>query len=261
MIHRPYDEQAIYGSFDKYDEWKAKAGVALVAVREAIQLGRKPAFDAKIYGRLKQFQLAWFREKCAYCEINISAGFWGDVEHYRPKKGVTGEDGHPGYYWLAYDPSNLMPCCQRCNQGGKKNHFPVQPGTRAFREEDLATERPLLLNPYFDRPSEHLHYDFDAGAGNPTGFVKALSEKGRASIDIYGLNRQPLADQRMEAQQNAITGYKLARTEKDLDRFFDAILAGRQSYTAARVSAVVQYIDWDKARLDREKARPLNPDR
>ena len=125
----------------------------------------------------------------------------------------------------------------------------------------MATERPLLLNPYFDRPSEHLHYDFDAGAGNPTGFVKALSEKGRASIDIYGLNRQPLADQRMEAQQNAITGYKLARTEKDLDRFFDAILAGRQSYTAARVSAVVQYIDWDKARLDREKARPLNPDR
>ena len=256
MIHRPYDERAIYASFKGYAGWKAKAAQALLEAHETIQAGGKPIFDRAIYSRLKELQLEWFCQKCAYCESNITASSWGDVEHYRPKRGVTGEDGHPGYYWLAYEPSNLMPSCQRCNQsGGKKNHFPVQPGTRAFREDQIAAEQALLLNPYLDKPSEHLDYTFDATEGKPNGFVEALSEKGRVSIEIYGLNRHPLRDERKGAQRDAITSYQMAKLQKELDEFFETLAAARQSYFAARVAAIVKYIAWDNARSSSHSTR------
>src|SRR5579872_571430 len=60
--------------------------------------------------------------KCAYCERICKA----DIEHYRPKKAVDEEAQHPGYYWLCYEWSNLLPSCITCNrEGSKHNHFPV----------------------------------------------------------------------------------------------------------------------------------------
>ena len=79
-----------------------------------------------------------FYGKCAYCEAPIRDYQHGDVEHFRPKAGVTDENGqpvclfdeqgqvqigadgepvkHPGYYWLAYEWTNLLPTCVKCNQ-------------------------------------------------------------------------------------------------------------------------------------------------
>jgi hypothetical protein len=53
-----------------------------------------------------------YNHKCAYCEAYEPEP---EVEHYRPKKGVTGEV-HEGYYWLCYEWSNLMPACHDCNK-------------------------------------------------------------------------------------------------------------------------------------------------
>src|SRR6185295_18181901 len=75
-----------------------------------------------------------FRGRCVYCETNITDFQHGDIEHFRPKKGVTDEgdqpvvipmaDGknmeHPGYYWLAYQWTNLLPSCITCNQPGEE---------------------------------------------------------------------------------------------------------------------------------------------
>lgn len=72
-------------------------------------------FDRSIYGAptvrnaLKKCQ----HNKCCYSE----ARFVRDsvhVEHFRPK-GAIGEEGtqkkrYPGYYWLAYEWSNLLVC-------------------------------------------------------------------------------------------------------------------------------------------------------
>jgi uncharacterized protein (TIGR02646 family) len=84
-----------------------------------------------------------FLGKCAYCEVQFVLDQTGDVEHFRPKAGVVDEHDqrvdHPGYYWLAYEWSNLLPSCSKCNRltktkdgrrVGKGERFPVM-GRRA----------------------------------------------------------------------------------------------------------------------------------
>jgi hypothetical protein len=48
--------------------------------------------------------------KCAFCETPTSAGYYGDVEHFRPKS---------IYWWLAYCYENYLYSCRVCN--GKKS--------------------------------------------------------------------------------------------------------------------------------------------
>lgn len=65
-------------------------------------------------------------DKCAYCEAPIASVSDTDIEHYRPKKGVTEADDigvdHPGYWWLAMDWENLVLSCTHCNQA-RSNQF------------------------------------------------------------------------------------------------------------------------------------------
>ena len=178
----------------------------------------------------------------------VRAGFWGDVEHYRPKKRVEEDPAHPGYYWLAYDLENLMPSCQMCNQGrGKKNHFPVRTGTRAYRETAVATEEPLLLNPYKDQLRDFFDFDFDPASGRPTGFVKGKSDRGIESVVIYNLNRPELVEERQEAQLGSIDSFKTERED-----FLRKLKEGRLSFAAARWSAITDWWEWEKARRDRQ---------
>jgi hypothetical protein len=105
-------------------------------------------FDAGIYAHetvkaaLKECQ----HDKCAFCESKVSHIAYGDVEHFRPKKGYLQEDGdelqRPGYYWLAYEWTNLLFCCQICNQRHKRNLFPLtDPSQRATSHHDeIASE-------------------------------------------------------------------------------------------------------------------------
>jgi hypothetical protein len=172
-----------------------------------------------------------FRGKCAYCECFITDYQHGDVEHFRPKKAVTdvddqivmvsdGEAGtmteHPGYPWLAYDWTNLLPSCQTCNQPGtvrdggverpigKRNRFPVA-GQRAWKpEHDLAAEQPLLINPVMEDPAAHLAVDIE------TGIMTSKSVRGQACIDVFGLN---LRDRLPESRQKTMDAVKALLVE------------------------------------------------
>ena len=91
---------------------------------------RKSIKDAYLAGKD-----GFFFGKCAYCESYIVDFQHGDIEHFRPKKGVTDENDnvvfikdengqqnpHPGYYWLAYDWTNLLLSCTACNQPSEKH--------------------------------------------------------------------------------------------------------------------------------------------
>ena len=125
-----------------------------------------------------------FHGKCAYCETYIAQTQQGDIEHFRPKLGVTDEDDniieveyepdrpepHKGYYWLAYDWRNLLPSCAFCNRPrtvdgkkiGKHNRFPVN-GSHATCPDEIGGEEPLLINPLEDDPEEHLAVDTATG--------------------------------------------------------------------------------------------------
>ncbi|NJL27205.1 MAG: hypothetical protein HC897_04605 [Thermoanaerobaculia bacterium] len=158
-------------------------------------------------------QEAPFYGKCAYCEAPVADYQHGDVDHFRPKAGVTDEHDrpvpHPGYYWLAYDWRNLLPTCTRCNQPaenggqkiGKHMRFPVE-GSHALRPAEVASEKPLLIHPGSDRPEDDPARHLRVNA--MTGLMAHTSERGRLCIEIFGLNlRGQLVEDRKRAATEA----------------------------------------------------------
>ncbi|MDJ0836734.1 MAG: HNH endonuclease [Acidobacteriota bacterium] len=161
-------------------------------------------FSTSIYRAPEVFEklIAAYHGKCAYCEGTSTAQAAMQVEHYRPKKEVADDKAHPGYYWLAYEWSNLIPACAKCNRA-KAGKFPIQ-GTRlSTHPEDrkdwrvdascLLLEAPLLLHPEVDDPAEYL-------AWSPYGLLKARkgNARGETTITICKLNRDPLVKDRLE---------------------------------------------------------------
>lgn len=189
------------------------------AVAQGTELPDKPKLSFAQYkdDAVKDTLGLLFAGKCAYCESFYSSTQPMDVEHYRPKGAVSVEtpadEGHPGYYWLAASWENLLPSCIDCNRQrtqeevvddtstrtkklGKKDRFPVA-GTRARRhDEDLAAERPLLLDPSTDDPFRFLRYDLELGLVLPRYKSGKKHDRAVASIEIYGLNRSGLVQDR-----------------------------------------------------------------
>lgn len=153
-----------------------------------------PPEKAYKFLRYKEFEVcqaldSLFHGKCAYCESPYRAVDALDVEHFRPKGGVSESKGHPGYWWLAAIWTNLLPSCPACNQRrkhaqytpgmtleeferelqrapttlmGKGNAFPVKTNNWVATEGgDLAMEDPLLINPCERNPEQHLEWVFD----------------------------------------------------------------------------------------------------
>src|SRR5205085_9189437 len=123
-----------------------------------------------IYKGARSYIYKAFHGKCAYCEAKFVLDQSGDIDHFRPKARVTDENDrpvklnsvdHPGYYWLAYDWQNLLPCCSKCNRPskhasgkiiGKGTRFPVE-NRHAFRPEEVMAETPMFINPAAEDPA------------------------------------------------------------------------------------------------------------
>lgn len=139
--------------------------------------------------------------KCCYCERKRDEKRETDVEHFRPKACVTEEPQHLGYWWLAYNWDNYFYSCKKCNQTHKKNQFPLMLGSlRAFNPTDnIANEKPFLLNPEKDNPEDFIIYEWTKTGGL---FVKAVGLdddlRGHTTIKILGLNQGTIPAQRAE---------------------------------------------------------------
>lgn len=137
--------------------------------------------------------------KCAFCESAAKDGVDLDLHFFRPNI-ATNDGGHPvtktwpdHYWWLAYKWDNMLVICRSCN-ANKRNLFPIA-GNRAEPEavgKALDLERPLLINPYREDPSEYLRFDHD-------GTVRGIGPKGETTVAICGLNRPALVRARKEA--------------------------------------------------------------
>lgn len=164
-----------------------------------------------------------FYGKCAYCERSIEKGT-REVEHYRPKGGV-GDPAHPGYWWLAFSWTNLLPTCGPCNKGlkqhvvtidmtiqdvedlqarpasqlmGKANKFPVGAARLTASLEDHAAEQPRLLDPTRCEPGDHLRWshasDFSILVPRVDNGVPSV--EGEETIQSLALNRSGLVEAR-----------------------------------------------------------------
>lgn len=215
--------------------------------------------DAALYKHYMRFLEQVFGGKCAYCEGQLTSNQPGDVEHFRPKGRLVddkfkivrvqhptkGEIDHPGYFWLAYDWNNLLPACIDCNRyrnhgrdapqgAGKADRFPLD-GTPACVPDLEADEKPLLINPSHIDPA--LHFQF-----NQDGTVTPLTEEGRATIALFGLNlREGLVEARRRAFEsaseftenhvNAVVSNNQAKVEVNRVRL-EEVKTGRRPYSA-----------------------------
>jgi len=161
-------------------------------------------FNSSIYAHsdVKESLLAAQHGKCAFCESFVRHISYGDVEHFRPKAGYKQSEAdelkRPGYYWLAYEWTNLFFCCQLCNQQFKGNLFPLKSNRRRARSHnrDLAREEPLLIDPAACDPEVFI------GFHQEYAFAIDDCPEGAATIDIMGLNREAMAEMRRKHIQD-----------------------------------------------------------
>lgn len=119
---------------------RAEAEAAYAEYLEAIQDGAedkgfKFSFSVYKHADVKERLEELFHGKCAYCESRYSSTRPMDVEHYRPKGRVAESEGHPGYYWLAAEWTNLLPSCIDCNR--RRNQFDERlQDLRSLRKQD-----------------------------------------------------------------------------------------------------------------------------
>lgn len=203
---------------DEFASWRQKAQIArdkmICRYRETGEISEP---DAEILRDLKErFIVGVFHSKCAYCESRLftKENTPGILDHYRPRGAVTVNRKrikHTGYFWLAYEWDNLLLVCQDCNSGhgefigderishpGKSMEFPVA-GERVMSPtedqtawtEDLKNESPLIINPYYDEPNDHILFD-DMGVP----YAKEGSERGKETIKTCHLDRMGLCEMR-----------------------------------------------------------------
>lgn len=170
-------------------------------IKDALVTKNEHKFKSSIYREttievLEQL----YHFKCAYCETDTSAGAPLQVEHFRPKAKTEGDTTHKGYYWLAYEWSNLTLGCSSCNRN-KGNHFPIKgnrindpkldaigfplPSFLSINSDELTSEQAVLLNPEIDVVENHFYF-------TPDGKIVGLDERGKITIEILQLNRNRL---------------------------------------------------------------------
>lgn len=169
-----------------------------------------------------------YKEKCAYCESEISFAATLQVEHYRPKAALDSDKDtdvhHKGYYWLGNEWSNLLLSCPKCNQkGAKGNCFPIK-GVRHFADSPfdadgnfdrtnmligtnhLQKEEPLLLNPELfeenDNPENHFTFD-------RFGYITGKTIQGSITIEVCKLRRERLCLQRLKKLNNLLKEFNV----------------------------------------------------
>ncbi len=89
----------------------------------------------------------------------------------------------------------MLFCCQICNQRHKGSHFPLIDEARRAKShhDDVKNEVPLFIHPAEENPHDFLEFREEylhATDGN---------QRGTATIDMLGLNRELIAERRRDA--------------------------------------------------------------
>lgn len=155
-------------------------------------------FDRNYYSHLdiRRPLWEWQSGNCCYCERRRDLRREPDVEHFRPKARIDGVLG-PGYWWLAYEWTNLFFACKTCNQEFKKNAFPLESGPRARLHDRLPLERPTLVDLAIEDPEPLIGYCWIVRP-EPLAKPVGLDADGRGNriIQILGLDRSNLNQER-----------------------------------------------------------------
>lgn len=160
-------------------------------------------------GEVRSVLYKLFHGKCAYCETPLNTSD-GTVDFFRPTGNAANlkrHDGSPDHYvWFMYEWENLFLSCPSCNQS-KSNLFPVKGPRAQLRcswSEANRQENKLLVNPCEDDPWQYLRFDAN-------GVCHASTAVGRATIEVFDLNRPQLIEARSEVTRSCLTFLSKAR--------------------------------------------------
>jgi len=218
----------------------------------------KKKFSAYGKPQVRQALKDMFKAKCAYCESPTAHITDANVEHYRPKGKVNEAknhgSNHPGYWWVGMRWENLVLSCPHCNQlrrqviidpsksleeiersilnnrtqsVGKLDAFPTQDNRWSLDTGDhtFNDEKPLIIDPTSEDPEKHIKFiQFGLFC---TAVPKDNSAPGRTTIDIIGLNRRYLTEERakkllfLQRQvsnvREALSDLALAETNREIE--------------------------------------------
>ncbi|WP_175669422.1 AAA family ATPase [Burkholderia ambifaria] len=195
-----------------------------------------------------------FNSKCAYCETSLGVADTGVVDFFRPRHGVAVEKGKflPTHYWAqGFEWRNLYLACAICSRS-KRNSFPVEGerGEPHASYDELLKEKRLLIDPCFDFPSNDFVYLDD-------GLLLGVTEKGRATIETFNLNRLPLVDTRKRERMRFLRASEKERDE--LLRPDQPYLGLKQQLLDEQLRPILQesvrqaYIDQETLNHDRDR--------
>ena len=176
---------------------------------------------------IKNSLIALFHKKCAFCEQVANL----NITHFRPRSEATpAESAHTShlyYSWLAGAWENLYLSCADCDRA-KGSQFPIDgprvslPTNAIIKKYILKDdgqwpdypirEHNLLLDPCYDG-SFYLHFQ-----AKMSGVIVGISEKGRATIEIFQLNRQNLIDARFSKIAYYSRLLSLSRLETEIEK-------------------------------------------
>ncbi len=211
-------------------ELKASADMRKEDGFESEKTGR---FKSEYYKLSREKLRELYHEKCAYCESELLISDYDTVEHYRPKN-------KNGYFWLAYEWSNLLLACNICNnakgarfqlQAEHFDHRSIAVGELPYLITDyrLRNEEPMLLNPEVDDPDYFLAYD-NNGKLKPNHNQPNTRDRAEYTIDLCKLNRDKLRKKRkgvIDQIFNSLSdqAYTLVETHKSVGVPIESLLA------------------------------------
>ena len=140
-----------------------------------------------------------FHHKCAFCETPFESQP-PQLHFFRPINEAIGEPENlpDGYWWLMTEWFNMYAGCSECTRN-KGVFFPLSEGAKRGQPEEkevaLRKEKPLLIDPCHDEPTEFLGYNPETAEMFPVGNHQ---ERGAATIEILGLNRPTLLEDRLK---------------------------------------------------------------
>ncbi|WP_431241479.1 AAA family ATPase [Flavobacterium sp. P21] len=224
-------------------------------------------FNLSFNPQIKEALMHYFYQKCVYCETRLDAAEQATIDPFRPRNGARGLDNKKyapdHYWWLAYDWDNMMLSRNTCNTKYKRDLFPLT--DERLRAEVYAVgdmllrEEAPLIDPCIEHPEEHLKFE-------DNGMVVPHTPKGKATIEILGLNRSGLVRQRGDKARELHLKLKILALDKDANKllaeslipYIEEIFLGSAEYSAVLREVFKSWYKYNFDIWDRFQTGPAN---
>jgi hypothetical protein len=183
-------------------DWEKRASAVLLMLESATSNKERKRIienNSRLWGELKGTLKSMSGGKCWFTESE-NDGSYSDVEHFRPKLKVTEDSTHSGYWWLAFNYENYRFSCQILNTSGKRNYFPLAPGSFRAKKpgDELSKEIVMLLDPTNISDPPLLTFVEDGKAIPAAAEDTFDCDRAKISIKYYVLNHDNFVEGRLK---------------------------------------------------------------